>query len=94
MIKTFFFGSNSFDANANTNVANATIEYIISTKRFEEPLFQWKEEIFKKYQESVMNSVFIAVVYCIIGKILFLFSQAFFYSQIPLKFSVSSDCLF
>ena len=29
-----------FDTNANTNVLNATIEYIISTKRFDEPLFQ------------------------------------------------------
>ena len=40
LIKTLFFGSNSFDTNANTNVLNATIEYVLSTKRFEEPLFQ------------------------------------------------------
>ena len=40
LIKTFLFGSNSFDANANTNVLNATIEYVLSTKRFEEPLYQ------------------------------------------------------
>ena len=40
LIRTPLFGSNSFDTNANTNVLNATIEYIISTKRFDEPLFQ------------------------------------------------------
>ena len=28
------------DTNANTNVLNATIEYVLSTKRFEESLFQ------------------------------------------------------
>ena len=40
LMVTLLFGSNSFDTNANTNVLNATIEYIISTKRFDEPLFQ------------------------------------------------------
>ena len=40
LIKTLLFGSNLFDSNANTNVLNATIEYVLSTKRFEEPLFQ------------------------------------------------------
>ena len=40
LIKALLFGSNSFDTNANTNFLNATIEYVLSTKRFEEPLFQ------------------------------------------------------
>ena len=40
LIKTLLFDSNSVDTNANANVLNATIEYILSTKRFEEPLFQ------------------------------------------------------
>ena len=40
LIKTLLFGSNSFDTNANTNVLNAKIEYVVSTKGFEEPLFQ------------------------------------------------------
>ena len=40
MIKALLFGSNLSDTNANTNVLNATIEYILATKRFEEPLFQ------------------------------------------------------
>ena len=40
LIKILPFGSNSFDTNANTNVLNATIEYVLSTERFEEPLFQ------------------------------------------------------
>ena len=38
LIKTLL--QNSFDTNANTNVLNATIEYVLSTKRLEEPLFQ------------------------------------------------------
>ena len=38
LIKTPLFGSNSFYTNANTNVLNATIEYVLSTKRFEELL--------------------------------------------------------
>ena len=40
LIKTLLFGSNSFNANANTNVLLATIEYVLFTERFEEPLFQ------------------------------------------------------
>ena len=40
LIATLLFGSNSFDTDANTNVLNATNEYILSTKRFDEPLFQ------------------------------------------------------
>ena len=67
------FGSNLFDSNANTNVLNATIEYVLSTKRFEEPLFQWSQEILKQGYESV-NSVLIVVVTCIIYGLLFLFS--------------------
>ena len=31
--------SNQFDTNSNTNILNATIEYVPSTKKFEEPLF-------------------------------------------------------
>ena len=66
MIKSLLFGCNSFDTNANTNVLNATIEYVLSSKRFEEPLFQWSQEIFKQGYESV-NSVFIVVLTCIIS---------------------------
>ena len=40
LIRTLLFGNNSFDTNASTNVLNASIEYILSTKRFDEPLFQ------------------------------------------------------
>ena len=40
LIKALLFGSNSFDTNANTNALNATFEYVLSTKRFKEPLFQ------------------------------------------------------
>ena len=40
LIKILLFGSNAFDANANTNVLNATIEYVLSTNKFEEEPFQ------------------------------------------------------
>ena len=40
LIRTLHFGSNSFDTDANTNALNATIEHILSTKRFDELLFQ------------------------------------------------------
>ena len=40
LIKTVLFDSNSFDTNANANVLDTTIEYVLSTKRLEEPLFQ------------------------------------------------------
>ena len=33
LTRTLLFGSNSFDTDANTNVLNTTIEYIISTKQ-------------------------------------------------------------
>ena len=70
-IKILLFGSNSFDIHANTKILNATIEYILSTKRFDEPLFQWKQNIFKQAYESV-HSAFIDVVTCINCKFLFL----------------------
>ena len=85
MIKTLLFGCKSFDTNANTNVLNGTIEYILSTGRFDEPLFQWKQEIFKQGYESV-KSVFIAVITCIICKFMFLFSYDLFYSWVYLQF--------
>ena len=53
LIRTLLFGSNSFDTDANTNVLNATIEYIISTKRFDEPLFHRKQKIFKQGSNSI-----------------------------------------
>ena len=51
LIKTILFGSNSFNTNANTNVLNATIDYVLSIKRFEEPLFN---EV-KKFSNKVTN---------------------------------------
>ena len=72
MIRTLLFGSNSFDTDPNTKVFNATIEYIPSTKRFDEPLFQWKQKIFKQCYESVY-SVFIVVTSWLISKFLFYF---------------------
>ena len=47
LIRTLLFGSNSFDTNNNTNVLNETIEYILSTKNFDEPFFSMKTENFQ-----------------------------------------------
>ena len=70
LIRTLLFGSNSFATDANTNILNATTEYLISTKRFDKPLFEWKQKIFKQGYESVY-SVFTALVIWIICKFLF-----------------------
>ena len=77
LIRTLLFGSNSFDIHANTNVLNATIEYTLSTKRFDESLFQWKQKISKLGNESVY-SVFITVVTCTICKFLIYFLRISF----------------
>ena len=39
LIKTLLFGNCSADAETNTHIPNATIEYILTTKRFDESLF-------------------------------------------------------
>ena len=83
--KNSSFWQNSFDTDANTNVLNATIEYILSTKRFDEPLFQWKQKISKQVYESVY-SVFIAVVACTICKFLFYFIRICFIPGYPYNF--------
>ena len=64
LLKTPLFGSNSFDKNAN-KCSQCNYWICSTTKRFEEPLFQWSHEIFKQGYESA-NSVFVIVVPCII----------------------------
>ena len=39
LIKTPLFGNCSVDAQTNTQILNATIEYILTTKRFDKYLF-------------------------------------------------------
>ena len=39
LIKTLLFGNCSFDAETNTQILHAPIEYILITKRFYESLF-------------------------------------------------------
>ena len=39
LIKTLLFGNHSVDAHTNTQTLNANIEYILTTKRFDESLF-------------------------------------------------------
>ena len=40
LMRTLLFGSNQFNTDAYINVLNAAIDYILSTKRLDEPLFQ------------------------------------------------------
>ena len=40
LIKNLLFVGKLFDTNPNANVLNATIEYVSSTKRFEQLFFQ------------------------------------------------------
>ena len=44
--QTLLFGCTSFDSDTNTLVLDATIDYILSTERFEEPLFLKKNRVF------------------------------------------------
>ena len=85
LIWTLLFGSNSFDTDANINVLNATIESILSSKRFDEPLFQWKQKIFTQGYESVY-SAFMAVVTCIIFKFLLYFLRIYSIPGYPYNF--------
>ena len=76
------FGSNSFNANKNANVL---IEYILSIKRFEEPLFQWSQEFFNQGYESI-DSVSTIIVTCLFFYYLwiFIFLGIFIYSGVSL----------
>ena len=38
--KLYFSGGNCFDTNANTKVVDETVESVLSTKRFDSPLFK------------------------------------------------------
>ena len=60
-INWFFRDFRGFDL---ANVLDAIIEYALSTKRFEEPFFQWTREIFKQGYE-LAHLVFIAIVTCL-----------------------------
>ena len=39
LIKTLLFGNCSVDGHTNTQILNTTIEYILTTKRFDESRF-------------------------------------------------------
>ena len=93
LIRTLLFGSNSFNTDVNTNILNATIESILSTKRFDEPLFQWKQMIFKQGYES-LYSVFMAVVTYIICKFLLHYLRIYFITGYPYNFRYLEIVLF
>ena len=52
-IKTLLFGSYSFDANTNINALNAIIHCVLSSKRFEESLFEWSQEFASKVADQL-----------------------------------------
>ena len=39
LTQTLFFGNTSFDITDNTKILNTTINFILLSKRFDEPLF-------------------------------------------------------
>ena len=51
LMRTLLFASNSFDTDANTNVLNVAIEYIISIKRFDELLCYFNKN--RKFSSKV-----------------------------------------
>ena len=42
LTQTLLFGNTSYDITGNTKILNATITFILLTKRFDEPLFKTK----------------------------------------------------
>ena len=52
LMRTLLFGSNQFNTDAYINVLNAAIDYILSTKRLHEPLFQWKQKFSSKIKNQ------------------------------------------
>ena len=46
LTRILLFGCTSFDSETYTFILNATIDYILSTERFEEPLFFKKKLVF------------------------------------------------
>ena len=46
LTKALFYDGTSFDTKTNTLVLNATIDYFLSTERFEKPLFFRKKPCF------------------------------------------------
>ena len=50
IFKTLLFGSNYFDVNTDTNISNATIEYVLSAKDL-------TNRIFNEFSESCCNKV-------------------------------------
>ena len=76
LTQTLLYGNPSFDIITNSLILNATIDFILSTKRFEEAIFKRISNIHLVY--SIWN---IQLIYFNI--LLFQFS---FHSQIPLEY--------
>ena len=84
LIRNLLFSSDSFDTDDNTNVLNSTIQYILSTKRFDDSVFKGKQKIFKQCYESVHSVVI--VVTCIICKFSLYFLRICFIPGYPYHF--------
>ena len=74
LTKTILFGSTSFDSETNMLVLNASIDYILSTERFKEPLFE-KKLIFSYAIYLIISD---QLFFLFISFFLFLFFLLFF----------------
>ena len=70
LTQTLLFGSASFDSETNTLVLNAAADYILSTERFEEPVF-------------LKNLVFSYAIYLILSDQLFFCIPKHFKFSVP-----------
>ena len=77
LTKTILFGSTSFDSETNMLVLNASIDYILSTERFKEPLFE-KKLIFSYAIYLIISD---QLFFCLFLFFCFCFFFYFFYSQ-------------
>ena len=89
--QTLLFGCTSFDSQTNTLVLNATIDFILSTERFEEPLFL-KQTLF-----FVCNSLIVSQLPTVYFIYLFfhfnLLSSIFLFNLFVLLSTLDFQCL-
>ena len=80
LTQTLLFGTTSFDTETDTLILNATIDYILSTDRFEQPLFYKKNFVFRM-QHFTPFRVSLVLFYLSLSFVLTYFRSIF--SQVP-----------
>ena len=71
LTQTLLFGNTSYDITGNTKILNATVTFILLTKRFDEPLFKTKSVWLIFF--SVSYEIYFSLFYLDQKKILFYF---------------------